>query len=981
MNIALVSYMGYDGPGVMHAHCFANCLADRGHDVLFLLNGEQETGELMAEPPRYRLQQVGFKGGLLDARTREVVDRHDADIIHLWTPRHLPARVGLEAWAATGGRLLIHYEDDEEFILRHFGGNERFGCDDLGLYRFFWQRRPDPEALYEHATAMDLEFLRQTMLEPDAWSWLHPVVSPVVEKLAEAYTSISLAYRDDVLSKRDQPVEILYPGVDMERFSSTGRSTELRRELGLADRTVLLYSGAIATIHDFTSYVNALPALCAEYPEVVVVQVGRNHIPELMSHKVRDLRLEDHLLLTGSVPHHRMPEYLALADAYLAPVRADDFNAHRLPSKIPEYMAMGRPMLVVDHGFGVELDDPSEVVKVSGDDPEEVERGLRELLSRRSHWQSMGEAAKDKARRLFDWGRNTEKLLELYSRTLAQEHRSTAEGLDPARAVPLLADIGYEPGRSQALLSRVRATVDESSTEGGAKRRPDRPRVLIVTEARIGRRMSGVGIRYLEMSASLARAGCEVMLATLDLGYRPAVEDMSIQGWKQEAPEALLEQANRTDVVVVHGFVLDKLPELRAIDARLVVDLYCPFVFENLELHRDRGVDVEGRDEIHDRDMAVLREQLMAGDHFLCANARQRDWIVGMLTAWGQIRPSTCPPETQTEDVVAVVPFGVGSEPPEVPARGAIKGRWKGVASDDVVLLWGGGLWSWLDPLTPIRAMAQVRESRPDVTLVFLSTRVADESLVTMPMYDRARELAADLGLVGRGVVFNDRDYIPYEDRSAYFLDADIGVCAHFGSLETHFAFRTRILDYLYHGLPILTSEGDHFGQLVAERGLGRALPAEDHGAWAEAILELVEDSVALTLLGSAVRKERERFTWDRAIEPLASYCHEVAAGKPRAYGGGARGRRLGLPPTKPAGVQDEELAGLSEEELYAEIRRRIEGMRTRHLELADHGAAVQSELRRTQEVARIMGEQVRMIQKIPFSRAVWRLVRRFREP
>ena len=59
-------------------------------------------------------------------------------------------------------------------------------------------------------------------------------------------------------------------------------------------------------------------------------------------------------------------------------------------------------------------------------------------------------------------------------------------------------------------------------------------------------------------------------------------------------------------------------------------------------------------------------------------------------------------------------------------------------------------------------------------------------------------------------VFFND-GWVPYAERGAWLAEADIGVSAHFDDIETRFAFRTRLLDYLWAGLPIVTTRAMSF--------------------------------------------------------------------------------------------------------------------------------------------------------------------------
>ena len=50
-------------------------------------------------------------------------------------------------------------------------------------------------------------------------------------------------------------------------------------------------------------------------------------------------------------------------------------------------------------------------------------------------------------------------------------------------------------------------------------------------------------------------------------------------------------------------------------------------------------------------------------------------------------------------------------------------------------------------------------------------------------------------------------------------MEADVGVSLHLEHLETTYSFRTRMLDYLWAGLPIVASAGDGFAEIISRRG------------------------------------------------------------------------------------------------------------------------------------------------------------------
>src|SRR5262249_29682621 len=65
--------------------------------------------------------------------------------------------------------------------------------------------------------------------------------------------------------------------------------------------------------------------------------------------------IKPYLRELGFVTREQMPEILALADIFVQPGRADRFNAYRFPSKLPEFLAMGKPTILPFTNLGLAL--------------------------------------------------------------------------------------------------------------------------------------------------------------------------------------------------------------------------------------------------------------------------------------------------------------------------------------------------------------------------------------------------------------------------------------------------------------------------------------------------------------------------------------------------------------------------------------------------------------------------------------------------
>jgi glycosyltransferase involved in cell wall biosynthesis len=156
-----------------------------------------------------------------------------------------------------------------------------------------------------------------------------------------------------------------------------------------------------------------------------------------------------------------------------------------------------------------------------------------------------------------------------------------------------------------------------------------------------------------------------------------------------------------------------------------------------------------------------------------------------------------------------------------------------------------------------------------------------------MTMADQAVGLAAELGLDGSSVFFN-RDWVPYDERLAWFAEADLGVSAHRDSFEARLAFRTRLLDHIAGGTPLVVTQGDVLGDLVQSRGMGQALAPGDVDGWTVTLAELLDDEKAYAAARTAVKAAQEELSWSRIGESLAELIERVAStSRPRSSGNG----------------------------------------------------------------------------------------------
>lgn len=365
-------------------------------------------------------------------------------------------------------------------------------------------------------------------------------------------------------------------------------------------------------------------------------------------------------------------------------------------------------------------------------------------------------------------------------------------------------------------------------------------RVLVLSGEPVGSAMAGPAIRAHELARVLREAGHEVALET------PS---------DRRAARAL---AARHDVVVLQGWALERFPGLADAGARLVVDLYDPFALELLMLLEERPL--AERTQAQANALRALGDQVRAGDFFLCASERQRDHWLGWLHALGRVNPLTHAADPSLRALIDVVPFGVPGDPPRRSGEGP-RARF-GIGDGEVVALWGDGVYDWLDPVTVVRAVNRL----DSVHLVFMSAGHPNPGQPASKVLEAARAEA------GERVHFHE-GWVPYERRADWLLDADVGVSAHLDHVEARFAFRTRILDYLWAGLPVACTRGDALADEVERRELGAVVAPGDVEGWERALSTLAGDPSARAACGERSAVLASTLRWERAAAPLVAFC------------------------------------------------------------------------------------------------------------
>ncbi|HET7705040.1 MAG TPA: hypothetical protein VFM36_03065 [Thermoanaerobaculia bacterium] len=369
-------------------------------------------------------------------------------------------------------------------------------------------------------------------------------------------------------------------------------------------------------------------------------------------------------------------------------------------------------------------------------------------------------------------------------------------------------------------------------------------RVLLVCPEPLGHRQpAGIGVRFLEMARVLRGDGHHVTILSPDGG---AVEGATAVAL---TPQTIHDETGHSDVAIVQGHAANDLfAHSRGVPT--VVDLYDPFIIENLHYYPARGA------EVFTHDHATLINSLIHGDFFLCASEAQRLFYLGLMLGVGRVNPALFEDDPRLSSLIAIAPFGVQQQ-------------WSaGDSAREGQAILFGGIYDWYDPILAIDAVAIARQSVPGVTLTF--TRHPNPELTPQ---GKAALAIEHVRANGYEDFVRFEPWVPYGERSGFFARFRMALLTFPQSIETDLSMRTRIYDYLWGGMPVVTSSARGTDEILDQYGAGSVIRTADAQAYATEIVRILRDDRRTANMTEGARSFVRDHQWSHVLAPLREFC------------------------------------------------------------------------------------------------------------
>ncbi|MEO6992921.1 MAG: glycosyltransferase family 4 protein [Lacunisphaera sp.] len=380
-RILFVLYGDFTSNSAFQVSNLANALLAQGHECIVTVPHNVET---VRYHPDAKFTALSFDQCLKNPAAFS--GGRTADIIHAWTTRENVRQFCENIRGTTPSKLIIHLEDHE---LRIVEDHTSRSLDNL-------------LALPE--TELDA-------LVPSTLS--HPRHSRSFIQSADAVTVIIDRLREMV--PEGKLTHIIWPAADETRFFPRPIPGTLRHALGWDERhTVIFYHGNVHATN--ASEMRELYAAVLELNQAghpaTLVRAGRddgNFLGALAD------RVAPFVIALGQLPNHRLPQLMALADFFVQPGVPDTFNDYRFPSKLPEFFALGRPVILPRTNLGGILRHGEDAWILAKADAAGIVEAVIRLSMDPGLRERLTAGASSVTARYFDWRRSASDLLAFYN--------------------------------------------------------------------------------------------------------------------------------------------------------------------------------------------------------------------------------------------------------------------------------------------------------------------------------------------------------------------------------------------------------------------------------------------------------------------------------------------------------------------------------------------------------------------------------------
>ena len=251
------------------------------------------------------------------------------------------------------------------------------------------------------------------------------VLEPILFRLSDKITVVTKALEEYVTSRgiKNNNIVRVPGGATYDFFKTGGKS---KQDLGISDSDcVIMYMGNFYAWQGIDMLISSAKYVLKQRDNVKFVLVGNTNHEEYRN-VVDNLGLLKYFIFTGQKSREELPDLVQIADILILPRPETEVTKYGFPSKLPEYMASGKPVIATDVGDHHLLIKNMATGLLVPPDAKELAEAVLNLMEDESLRKKLGLAAQQFVKSEYSWEVIGGKLLGMYEEILGATSQSEA---------------------------------------------------------------------------------------------------------------------------------------------------------------------------------------------------------------------------------------------------------------------------------------------------------------------------------------------------------------------------------------------------------------------------------------------------------------------------------------------------------------------------------------------------------------------------
>ncbi len=247
-----------------------------------------------------------------------------------------------------------------------------------------------------------------------------------IEKYNLNHASVIVVVSDalkEILLKRgvaESKILVNPNGVNPDKYSDKLSGIKIREKLQIDNNMIVFgFIGTFGQWHGILELSEAIILFYSNYPEMInktmFLLIGDGILMPEVKKIIKGSKYQSNVILTGLINQHVAPDYLAACDIFLSPhiPNKDGTKFFGSPTKLFEYMAMGKPIIASDlDQIGEILIHNIDACLVEPGNIDALVQAMKSLADDYDLMKRIGKKAREKVLENFTWDKHVNRILE-----------------------------------------------------------------------------------------------------------------------------------------------------------------------------------------------------------------------------------------------------------------------------------------------------------------------------------------------------------------------------------------------------------------------------------------------------------------------------------------------------------------------------------------------------------------------------------------